>query len=172
MSYLVKSPVVKNVKFAHVYAQSNSANITTAGLTINADVATSFSDIVASSGIGITLSGGNIVLANKKYIIYNTPNIKVSSSPNSILTFICYAKLFLNDSLIPNQIYAGNEDTDGSSIGTASRPVGFCSITANSGDILSVKVTINNKVSSSVNHITLGNASQSAHSIFLWEIDL
>lgn len=172
MSYLVKSPIDKNVKFAHVYAQSNSSNITTAGSTINADVATNFSDIVASSGIGITLSAGNIILANKKYIIYNTPNVKVSSSPGATSIFMCYAKLFLNNSVIQDQIYAGNVDTDGTATNCNTRPVGFCSITANSGDVLSVKITINNKSGVSVNHITMGNATQSAHSIFLWEIDL
>lgn len=170
MSYLVKSPVTKNVKFAHVYLDTTSANISVPALSTLTEYLTSFTSINASSNIGITLNSGNIILANKKYIIYNTPNLKVSSSVGSAAPRIyAVAKLYLNNNLITNQIYAGTQSYNDDPVSSAN---GFCTFTASQGDILNLKIDFDNKNGSAVTFVAMGNSTGSPHSLFLWEVDL
>lgn len=173
MSYLVKSPVTKNVKFAHIYVDTNSANITINASSTLLNYVTPFTSINASSGIGISLSSGNILLANKKYIVYNTPNLKVSSSVGAASpTLYGVAKLYLNDTLISNQIYAGNGNYDNSTLNTVSTPNGFSTFVASQNDVLSLKIDFDNKTGTAVTTIIMGNTTGTPHSLFLWEIDL
>jgi hypothetical protein len=181
MTYLVKSPVNKNVKFAHVYMTNDNATYSIAGSSTS-DKYISFDGINASSGISLSLSAGNLVLGNKNYVIYTTPCI-FNSHPTGIAVGIsnCYTKLLLNDIEIPNQIYGGRYSstvsTGNGSVGPRpSNHSGYCTFSSNQGDVLKQFLSANNG-STSITYLKeigqngLISSSQTAHSMFIWEID-
>ncbi len=181
MTYLVKSPVNKNVKFAHVYMTNDNATYSIAASSTS-EKYISFDGINSSSGISLSLSGGNLVLGNKNYIIYTTPCI-LNSHPSGLAIGIsnCYTKLLLNDIEIPNQIYGGrysSSSAGNSSLGTRpSNHSGYCTFSANQGDVLKQFLSANNGSTTSITYLKevgqngLVSSSQTAHSMFIWEID-
>ncbi len=170
MSYLIKSPVKKNVKFAHVYVSTTTTFAVAGNTTVTNSP--SFGAIVGSSGIGITLSNGNLVLSNKEYVIYNAPNVKLNTTVTSSIKQYCYNTLYLNGTEIPDQVYAGRKENSLTNGGTY--PTGYCSFIAATGDILSSVTVTTSKHASSVNmqYMNESDTGGSPHSLFIWEIDL
>lgn len=183
MTYLVKSPVSKNVKFAHVYKLNDNTTYSISALSTNSKYI-SFDAINASEGISLSLSGGNLILGNKNYIIYTTPCV-YTSHPTGVSTIgiaNCYTKLLINDIEIPNQIYGGRYSalTPSSNVSTGARSSthsGYCTFSANQGDVLTQFFFAENSHSSSTTYLKeigqngLVSSSQTAHSLFIWEID-
>ncbi len=187
MSYLIKSPITSNVKFAHVY-MNNNGTYYTVNASSSIDFYSSFNGIVSSTGISLTLSNGNVVLGNKNYIVYITPCLYYYHPTGATIgLFDAYSVLYLNSNEISNQIYGGKDFSNkypsltSNSVANyvTSNIVGYCSFIANSGDILSLRNFIKNQSTSTSYVQEIGQSGfssnsqtyNSSHSIFIWEID-
>jgi hypothetical protein len=179
MSYMIKSPDAKNVKFAHVYLSSNMTDITIPGTGVA--VATNqkclFNSINASAGIGVTVSNGDITLSEKDYIVYVVPTINIvtgTSISNVPGTFNILLTLYLNGVEIVSQSKAEQNCTASSSNATFTFAgnMGVAAFSAQGGDVLSLLLDADNlSASQSLGLRVIGNTDGDPHSLFIWEID-
>jgi hypothetical protein len=182
MSYMIKSPDAKNVKFAHVYLSSNMTDITIStfpGVALNQKCL--FDSINASSGIGITVSNGDITLSAKDYIVYVVPtiNIVTGTNINNVSgTYNILLTLYLNGVEIVSQSKAEQNCTSSPSnaasnaTNTFAGTMGVASFSAQGGDVLSLLLDADNL--STINSLGLrviGSTDGDPHSLFIWEID-
>jgi hypothetical protein len=173
MSYMIKSPNAQHVKFAHIYMASSMTNLVISPSSSVSNRKSLFDSINASSGIGITVSSGNITLSAKDYMIYVVPNVDqvmVSNALPGVSTITL--TLLLNGTEIENQVKAETRST-ASGLGSSSMThLGFSTISANSGDTLTLEMYANN--TSTTTNLTIkevGNTNSDSHSLFIWEID-
>ena len=176
MSYMIKSPDIKNVKFAHVYMASDMSPITIPTMGSALSQKCMFDSINASAGIGITVSNGDIILSAKDYIVFVAPTVNVvivnsSTTPGSFNTLLT---LYLNGLPIEGQsLLEGNvAATPVSSANSWSATLGVAAFSAQSGDVLTLLMDADNlSTSLSLGLRVTGNANADPHSLFIWEID-
>lgn len=197
MTYLVKSPINKNVNFIHVYATSENPTYTYSGVAAPAPFTRNqqFGGIIKPSTSAVSLSNGNVVLDTKDYIAWVPGSMVVlyDSYPMNIMYMLATYILYKNDVQIENQTFASNKfalerysqylHTTGSiAANSTTNDLGMATFSANAGDILSLKIELSNSNSSgSTSGIATvlfpGTDSQAITpsspltSIFLWEIE-
>lgn len=176
MSYMIKSPDIKNVKFAHVYTASDMSPITipTSGLALNQKCM--FDSINASAGIGITVSNGDITLSAKDYIVFVAPTVNIvnASAATTPGSFNILLTLYLNGVEIESQsLLEGNVlSAVLSSSNGSSATLGVAAFSAQSGDVLTLLMDADNlSTSLSLGLRVMGNANADPHSLFIWEVD-
>ena len=177
MSYMIKSPDAKNVKFAHVYLSSNMTDITipSTGVAVATNQKCLFDSINASSGIGITVSNGDITLSAKDYIVYVVPTINIVNITNLTPgSFNILLTLYLNGVEISSQFHCEGSvvSAAASNANGSSSTLGVASFSAQSGDVLTLLMDADNlSTSLSLGLRVIGNSNADPHSLFIWEID-
>lgn len=179
MSYMIKSPDAKNVKFAHVYLSSNMTDITipSTGVAVATNQKCLFDSINASSGIGITVSNGDITLSAKDYIVYVAPTINVvtgTTTADKHGSFNMLLTLYLNGVEIPSQSKAEQYSISAtaSAANTSAGTLGVASFSANSGDVLTLLLDADNlSTTYALGLRVIGNTNSDPHSLFIWEVD-